>query len=271
MPETKIAFVTGASRGIGKATALALAERGFDLVLSARTVSRGEQHHDIAVPGSLEETAELVRAAGRQALTLPMDLLQPATLEACWAQVMHEWGRVDVLINNAVYQGEGTLTRVLDLREEDLQRVFQGNVFAQVKLTQLALRHMQAHGGGRIMNLVSDSAMLAPVAPVDRGGWSFAYAASKAALQVLAGIVKVELESDEVLVFNVEPGLVLTEAMQERGMDEAFASRWGGAPPSVPAAVMAWLATDAGAREFHGELVSAQRSALKRGLHADWR
>ena len=178
---------------------------------------------------------------------------------------------VDVLINNAVYQGEGTLTRVLDLREEDLQRVFQGNVFAQVKLTQLALRHMQAHGGGRIMNLVSDSAMLAPVAPVDRGGWSFAYAASKAALQVLAGIVKVELESDEVLVFNVEPGLVLTEAMQERGMDEAFASRWGGAPPSVPAAVMAWLATDAGAREFHGELVSAQRTALKRGLHADWR
>ncbi|MCB1675011.1 MAG: hypothetical protein KDI01_01895, partial [Halioglobus sp.] len=93
----------------------------------------------------------------------------------------------------------------------------------------------------------------------------------KAALQVLAGIVKVELEGDEVLIFNVEPGLVLTEAMKERGMDEAFASRWGGAPPSVPAAVIAWLASDEGAREFHGDLVPAQRIALKRGLHADWR
>lgn len=83
--------------------------------------------------------------------------------------------------------------------------------------------------------------------------------------------MRVELADSDVLIFNVEPGLVLTESMKAKGMDEEFAAQWGGAPPSVPAAVISWLAQSEDARALNGEMVSAQVTALKRQLHADWR
>lgn len=264
------ALVTGASRGIGKATAIALARQGFDLIISARTVTKKERYHDIPLSGSLEETGEEIVALGRKVLTVPMDLVKAGDVEACWEKVMSVWGRVDVLVNNAIYQGAGLLKRVTDLHPDELLEVFQGNVFAPVRMTQLALEHMRSGKGGRIINMVSASAMVAPTRPVDDGGWSFQYAASKAALQQLALVLRVELSSDSIQIFNVEPGFIFTEMMKEKGMDEAFAKQWGGAPVTVPAAVIAWLATADAAREFNGKTVHAQKFALQRELHEDW-
>ncbi len=266
-----VAMVTGASRGIGRAAAIALAEAGFDVVISARTVEPGEQHHDIPVSGSLRETAAEIEKLGRQVYVLPMDMGLHDQIEATWKQLMRDWGRVDVLVNNAIYQGQGTLDKVMDLKPVYLGRVFRGNVFSPVYLTQMAITHMRERGGGRIINMVSASAMRKPTRPVDDGGWSFAYAASKAAFQQLAAILKVELEGENILAFNVEPGLVITEMLKARGLDESFAKQFGGAPPSVPAAVIAWLAQSDEAVAFHGETVSAQKFALERGVHGDWR
>ena len=265
------AFVTGASRGIGRATAIVLAQHGFDLIISARTVAKGEKYHEIPLPGSLEETGDEIRALGQKVLMVPMDLIKPGNVEACWEKVMSEWQRVEVLVNNAIYQGAGLLKRVMDLQPDELLQVFLGNVFAQVRMTQLALEHMRARGGGRIINMVSASAMTEPTRPADDGGWSFQYAASKAALQQLAPVLKVELAEDNLQIFNVEPGFVFTEMMKEKGMDEAFAKQWGGAPTSVPAAVIAWLATADSATDFNGKTVHAQKFALQHGLHEDWR
>src|SRR5271169_2720292 len=105
----RVAFVTGASRGIGKACAVHLARAGFDVAVTARTVRDGEEReHSSTVrrsdtrplPGSLTATAEGVRAAGQEALVLPADLLDRASLGAAVATVQERWGGVDVLVNN---------------------------------------------------------------------------------------------------------------------------------------------------------------------------
>ena len=111
-----VALVTGASRGIGKATAIALARAGFDVAIGARTVREGEGLDDSgragagSLPGSLETTAAAVEADGRRALPITMDLLDRPSLEAAVGRVLAEWGRVDVLVNNAVHTGPGSMS-----------------------------------------------------------------------------------------------------------------------------------------------------------------
>src|SRR6185295_15928558 len=102
MTDTPVAVVTGASRGIGRAGALALAEAGFDVVVSARTVKEGDGRSEArsvrdagqthAVPGSLERTAQEIEARGRRALIVPMDLLDRASVLALPAAVLEQWG-----------------------------------------------------------------------------------------------------------------------------------------------------------------------------------
>src|ERR1700742_4583899 len=105
----KRAFVTGASRGIGKAIAIRLAQGGFDVAITARTVEEGEQReHSSTVkksdttplPGSLTSTADAVRATGAEALVLPADLLDRGSLGAAAATVLERWGAVDLLVHN---------------------------------------------------------------------------------------------------------------------------------------------------------------------------
>src|SRR5258708_25176949 len=107
--DSKIALVTGASRGIGKAIAVELAAAGYDVAILARTVHEGEAREHSStlkrsdtspLPGSLDTTAELIRAAGRRCLALPADLLDHESLARAAAAVLTEWGHVDVLVNN---------------------------------------------------------------------------------------------------------------------------------------------------------------------------
>ncbi|MBM4265901.1 MAG: SDR family oxidoreductase [Deltaproteobacteria bacterium] len=99
-----------------------------------------------------------------------------------------------------------------------------------------------------------------PPGPVGKGGWGFAYAASKAAFHRMAGILHVEHRGDGIRVFNVDPGYTETAAMRAlRGAATDLDEHLRGAPPEVAAAVIAWLATDAGAAEWEGKLVLAQR------------
>ena len=109
--------MTGASRGIGKASALALADAGFDVAITARTVREGEGRAEpntvrddsvVAVPGSLETTVSDLEARGARALAIPMDLLDRDAVIGAPATVLREWGRIDVLFNNAIYQGSGS-------------------------------------------------------------------------------------------------------------------------------------------------------------------
>ncbi len=266
----RVAFVTGASRGIGKASAIALARAGFDLVLTARTVHEGQAADGSSLPGSLETTAEAVRAEGREALAIRLDLLDRASIDAALDETFDRLGRIDVLLNNAIYTGPAAMQHVTELLAADVSTLFEANVFAQLHIVQRVLPRMIDAGGGTIIDMVSAAGMMDPPAPAGRGGWGFAYAASKAAFERLVGVLAVEHRGAGLRLFNVEPGFVVTEAMVHNDPEGHF-EQFGGAPPSVPAAVIAWLASSEEADALSGQTLTAQRVALERKLHEDWR
>ncbi|MDX1734413.1 MAG: SDR family oxidoreductase [Halioglobus sp.] len=242
----KVAFITGASRGIGAETAVALARAGYDVALTARTLSEGEAHDhvgsDAPLPGSLEATAAAVAAAGSEALCLRADILEPETLVSAADSALEHFGRVDLLFNNAVYQGTGNLEPLLEVTAEQLLNIYRANVLTPLALVQALLPAMLEHGGGTILNMVSHAAFTDPPAAADKGGWGFAYPASKAALSRMAGSLRAEHPGSGIRAFNLEPGLVITEVMRMAGIDEKVMARFKPCTPAAIAAVVAWLA-----------------------------
>lgn len=276
----RVAFVTGASRGIGKASAIALAEVGYDVVVTARTLVEGEKYDYSptfaqaaarAMPGSIEKTADEVRSRGREALPIRLDLLERASIDAAIEQTLREWGRIDLLLNNGIFQGPGLMEPFLKLPDDAVKRIFEGNVFAQIHVTQQVVRHMLERDGGIVVNMTSAAALTDPPGPVGKGGWGFAYGASKSAFHRMAGILQVELGKQGIRAHNVEPGYVVTESMRALfGEKSDFDAAYQGAPPEVPAAVIAWLASDPEAAEFAGKTIDAQRLCKERNLLPGW-
>jgi NAD(P)-dependent dehydrogenase (short-subunit alcohol dehydrogenase family) len=279
--ERRVAFVTGASRGIGRAASIALAERGFDVVITARTLKEGEGtarapsvHDDRVVPvsGSLESTAAAIAEIGRESLSIRLDLLERPTCEAAVEEALSEWGRIDLLLNNGIYQGPGTMDRFLDVSLEQIETIFLGNVLNQIVITKRVLRHMlEREGEGSILNMTSTSGTTDPPGPVGEGGWGYPYAASKGAFHRMAGILHVEHAKDGIRAFNVNPGYTPTESMralQGEGtdLDETFV----GVPPEATGRVIAWLGVDPGAEEWRGKTVIAPKLCNKLGLLPGW-
>ncbi|MEV0660950.1 SDR family NAD(P)-dependent oxidoreductase [Actinomadura luteofluorescens] len=259
-----VAMVTGASRGIGRRTALALAAAGYDVAFTARTVEEGRgripprhgRAEPIPVPGSLERTRAEIEALGARALPVRMDLLDRASVTAAAETVLDAWGRVDVLVNNAVAHVAGTHERFLDLDPEVAARTVTGNYLNQIVLLQAVLPAMLARGGGTIVDLCSGSATTDPPGPPGEGGWGVAYSASKAAFGRLAGAINAEYRGAGVRAFNLDPGFVVTEAGAARGgldglKDEGFEPT----PEEAPAAAVVWLVTDPAADEYLGRVI----------------
>jgi len=276
----RVAFITGASRGIGRAAALALAERGYDIVATARSVSPGEAREysssvkrslRIALPGSLEETAAAVRERGREALVLRLDLLERASIDAALDAALAQWGQIDLLLNNGIYQGPGLMDLFLDVPLADVEKIFLGNVFAQIHLTQRVLPQMLARGRGILINMTSGSALQDPPAPAGQGGWGYAYAASKAAFHRMVPLLHVEHAARGLCCYNVEPGYVPNEAQRAiLGGANPIDRHFRGAPPEVPAAGIAWLASEPEARALAGQTVFVQKLVKERGLVPGW-
>ena len=271
-----VALVTGASRGIGKATAIALAAAGFDVAITARTVHEGEGVDDAdgrALPGSLDSTAAAIEAAGCRCLPLPLDLLERASVEKTVDDVVGRWGRVDVLVNNAVHAGPGSMERFGELTVAMVETKLAANVVAPFILIKAAVPYMLEQGRGTIVNITSHVATNDPPAPSGEGGWGLGYAMSKAAFHRMAGHLKVEFGGRGITALNVDPGFVVTERMALRQANLGLEHRYRGAPPTVPAAAVRWLVAEGAgeAASLNGTTVIAQKLALERGLHDDWR
>jgi NAD(P)-dependent dehydrogenase (short-subunit alcohol dehydrogenase family) len=273
----KKALVTGASRGIGKAISIALAGAGFDLALAARTMRATDQTHEHSqtvhkhdirpLPGSLEETATLVEAAGREALTLQMDLTDRTSVEAAIANLLDRWGGVDAVVNNGRHIGPGLMDTILDTPVEQYPLFLEAHAVSPIRIAQLLLPGMLERGNGTFVTISSGAGTnFYPTSP--RPG--LGYRIGKAAGHTLVGSLLSEYQALGIRAFNVDPGFVLTERnsldVEEFGFDPSWA-----APAAAVGAAVAWLLTsDEAAALMRGD-VHAQDLALGRGLYPDWR
>jgi len=278
-----VALVTGASRGMGRAAAVALARDGFDVVITARTVREGDgrtvssSSYDagvpVAIPGSLESTAAAIGALGREACVVPMDLTDRASVSGAMDRALKAFGHIDVVFNNAIYQGPGPMDRVLDLSLDLAETIMRADYIHQLLIVQRVLPQMLERGSGRIVNMLSNAAFATPPAPAGEGGWGLGYAAAKAAFHRVTDMCHVEFASRGIVNVSIEPGLVATEGMKVRGALATFAKVGiHPAPPEVAAEVVAWLATapleDVAA--YGGQMVSTQKLCLQRNLLPGW-
>jgi NAD(P)-dependent dehydrogenase (short-subunit alcohol dehydrogenase family) len=238
MGHRRVALVTGARKGIGKATALALAAAGFRVAV---TSSNPQLPVAGAKPAAgLSSTVDAITTAGGDALALPMDLLERASIDRLVDAVIAQWGRIDVLVNNAIYQGDNLQRTVMDSDPAMLERVFLGQVVNTTYLTQRVVGAALGRHPLRVINVGSAGGRFddAQPRPVGQGGTAFGYAASKSALHKLAPMLHTELAHAGVRAFTLNPGVVQTEALAEY-----CGSLPGARPVEMPAAVIAWLAT----------------------------
>lgn len=243
-------MITGASRGIGRAVAIDLAGRGFDLVLTARSIdggatfdgtSRDDALAGVPLPGSLVETADECSRVDPscRVVTVAMDLVDESSVRAAARTALAAFGRVDALVSNAIYQGPGVNDPMLDLPVELLRRVIEGDAVAPMVLLSELLPTMVAAKSGTFVHLTSGAATLVPRAPAGRGGWGVAYAMAKGAAHRIAGVLHAEHFDDGIRAYCVNPGHVTTDVMRER------AARAGrevtGQGPEDTVATIAWL------------------------------
>ena len=270
------ALVTGATRGIGLATALALAASGWDVAVTGRTVHKGEGRDDSdtgagrRLPGSLEETGARVRAAGGKSMELIADLHDRCALMAAVDRITEEWGGVDLLVNNAVDTAAGSMVAILDLSIAQLEAKLAANAVAPFILIQAVLPGMIERGRGTVVDVTSHTATADPPGPIGQGGWGVAYAASKAAAHRFAPLLAVELGDQGIRAYNVDPGYVETERQVVNATALGLVGHYRGAPPTVPAAAIAWMVDHPEALE-NGQSVRAQKLVLVEDLHPDWR
>jgi NAD(P)-dependent dehydrogenase (short-subunit alcohol dehydrogenase family) len=247
-------MVTGASRGIGRATALALAERGHHLVLTARNVSGGARFDGTSVndplagvplSGSVEDVAAECRAvaervgSGATVLCVALDLADDASVRAAAAAALTEFASVDCLVSNAIYQGPGVNDRFRDVSMELLRTVIEGDAVAPLILLKEFLPGMIAGERGVFVHLTSGAATLTPRAPAGEGGWGLAYAMAKGAAHRIAGVLHAEHARDGLRAYSLNPGHVSTEVMRMRAEREGRPAT-GGTPDDV-ARVIDWL------------------------------
>jgi NAD(P)-dependent dehydrogenase (short-subunit alcohol dehydrogenase family) len=278
MGEQKVAMITGASRGIGKALAVHFARAGFDVAIGARTLQEGEaREHSSTIktsntkplPGSLASTAALVEKEGRQALSVYLDLLDRVSLGAAVTSVLDRWGRIDVLVNNGRYIGPGHMDLFMDTPIELHEKHLEANVLAPIILTRLVLPQMIERGEGHIVNITSGSGLSDPPAAAGSGGWGLGYGMSKGAFHRLAGILKLELGDQGIRAYNLHPGFVTTERMVADMGDFGFDAS-AGAPADVVGAVAVWLVTTPEGNQLSGAWIEAQDKCRELGLVPEW-
>jgi citronellol/citronellal dehydrogenase len=184
--QNKVAVVTGASRGIGKAIAVALAAAGADVVCTARSSEASPSK----LPGTIDQAAREVEALGRRALAIPMNLAKNEEIEAMVRRTLAEFGRVDILVNNAAVSAPGSF---LDVPPKHWDLVMNVNVRGVYLCTKAFLPTMIDQRSGCIINISSYASQVV-------GDWGLAYSVSKAALERMTTGLAAELRSYDIAV-----------------------------------------------------------------------
>ncbi|MDD3579581.1 MAG: 3-oxoacyl-[acyl-carrier-protein] reductase [Desulfobacca sp.] len=227
----RVAVITGASRGIGRACALALAQPQTKIYLN-----------DVANWDAAEQTRKDVQSRGAEAEIIKFDVSNLAEVNAGFEQITKSSGRLDILVNNAGIVQDNLVVR---MKEEQWDRVLSVNLKGAFNCTRAAARPMLKQHYGRIINMASIVGVMGNPGQAN-------YVASKAGLIGLTKAVARELASRQITVNAVAPGFIateMTEALSEKVQSEMLAqiplNRFG--TPEEVAAVVAFLASEAAA------------------------
>jgi NAD(P)-dependent dehydrogenase (short-subunit alcohol dehydrogenase family) len=185
----KAVLITGASAGIGLATARRFAREGARVALVARSAD------------ALARTADELRAQGCEAIAIPADLTDAAQVQRAVIEAASEFGGLDILISNAGQSAAGTIA---DVDPDHFRQIMALNVYAPLIAMQTAIPIMREHGGGLIINV---SSMVSKMSIPGLG----AYAATKAALNVLSDTGRVELAPEDIRVISIFPRITATD------------------------------------------------------------
>lgn len=263
----KVAIVTGASRGIGKAISIELARHGYAVVVTARSTT----HKEVTPwPGTIHETAEEVKKAGGSALPIRLDLASMEDVRNVVDVTVKEFGRIDVVVNNARYVGEGYVAMFVDTSWEALDQMISTNLRAALLLHKLCLPPMIDQGGGVFINLTTTEATRESPHMPGKGGTGLGYPVTKVAAHRIAQTLAKEVRQYGVSVVNLDPGHTLTErhvapeggaAIQNAGVDRSDTHTvW------VPARAAAYIATCRNPLAFTGKTVVARQLVEEMGL-----
>jgi 2-deoxy-D-gluconate 3-dehydrogenase len=195
----KVALVTGASRGIGRAIALGFAEAGADVALAARS------------EGDLETLAKEIDAVGRKALVIPTDVRDRAAIQAMFDKTVDEFGRLDILVNNA--GGSNFMSPIVGLRPEGWDKLRTLNLDSVFHCTQIGAQKMLESGGGSIIPIAS-------VAGIEGAQGLSPYSAAKAGVIMMSQAVAKELAGSNVRVNSIAPGWIDTPLNEWMTSDE---------------------------------------------------
>lgn len=203
----KVAIVTGASRGVGRAVALALARAGADIVLAAKTVSPHPK-----LPGTLGTVAAEVSALGRRALPVQTDVRDPDQIEAMVAAAASTFGRVDILVNNA---GAAWWHGIDETPANKWNLVMEVNARGPFLCARAALPHLKRAGGGHIVNM-------SPPLKAEMAAGKIAYMISKFGMTLLTHGLAEETRADNIAVHSLWPvTLIESYATINLGLGEA--------------------------------------------------
>jgi 3-oxoacyl-[acyl-carrier protein] reductase len=202
--EGKIAYITGAGRGIGKATALELAKEGVHVGLIARTES------------ALKQVAEEARSLGVKASVAAADISDMDQVEKLVASLKDELGSADILINNA---GIGVYGKFLEIDPSDWKRTFEVNVFGTYYVTRAVLPQLIEKNRGDIINISSSSGLKGTAG-------STAYSGSKFAVQGMTEALMQEVRKHNIRVMTLNPSLVATDLTFGDELDEADTEKY---------------------------------------------
>lgn len=194
----KIAYITGASSGIGRATALQLASEGVHVGLIARTEQK------------LKEVATEAESHGVKAIVAPADISKIEDVETAVEKLKNELGTADILINNA---GIGRYGSFLEIEPEDWKETFEVNVYGTYHVTRAVLPQMIEKDSGDIITISSSSGLKGTAG-------STSYSASKFAIQGMTEALMQEVRRNNIRVFTLNPSLVATELVFGDKLDE---------------------------------------------------
>ena len=219
----RVAIVTGSSRGIGKAYAMALAQAGASVVVAARTLQpqvavasggpRGRRHVEGTLPGTIGETAAEIEAAGGTAIPIKCHVTQEEDVKAMVRQTMDRFGRIDVLVNNAAIYPR---FKYLEVPPDGFDTVMHVNVRAPYLCSKHVLPHMIQAKSGSVINITSNAGEKTSRGTTI-GEDLIMYALAKASLNRLTTFLSLEVAEYGIAVNALSPGLVRTD-----GLDDAL-------------------------------------------------